>query len=217
MSDTWASPARPHCHHRRLPRIDPLKNSGNRLLFASSGSRSRFREGQGKQVPCVGLFTPLGVLRSYVIAPIVLAFHVVATSARIRAPPRSPGDRSCRGVLEPPSPRSLYTHACRVSCAAGQSALLFVIMLTLTPASRSSAVSTGTIRDPRDQPSSSPRATSSRSLFITRSSCSSSSHGVLLLLSARGLTRDQSSLRVPSHPLRSLSASNLSDPRKQPP
>ena len=66
-----------------------------------------------------------------------------------------------------------------------------------------SAVSTGTVRDPCDQPSSSPRATSSRSP-CTGSSCSSSSPGVLLLLSARGLTRDQSSCRVPSHPLRSL-------------
>ena len=64
---------RPHQHvASRLPRIDPLKNSGNRLSFASSGSRSRFREGQGKQVPCVGLFTPLGVLRSYVIARVLL-------------------------------------------------------------------------------------------------------------------------------------------------
>ena len=72
-----------------------------------------------------------------------------------------------------------------------------------------SALSTGTVRDPRDQPSSSPRSTSSRSPFITGFSCSSSSPGVLLLLSARGLTRDQSSLRVPSHPLRSLSASNF--------
>ena len=72
-----------------------------------------------------------------------------------------------------------------------------------------SAVSTGTVRDPCDQPSSSPRSTSSRSPFITGSSCSSSSPGVLLPLSARGRTRDQSSLRVPSHPLRSLSASNL--------
>ena len=72
-----------------------------------------------------------------------------------------------------------------------------------------SAVSTGTVRDPRDQPSSSPRATSSRSPCITGSSYSSSSPGVLLLLTARGLTRDQSSLRVPPHPLCSLSASNL--------
>ena len=72
-----------------------------------------------------------------------------------------------------------------------------------------SAVSTGTVRDARDQPSSSPRSTSSRSPFITGSSCSSSSPGVLLLLSARGMARDHSSRRVPSHPLRSLSASNL--------
>ena len=76
---------------------------------------------------CSRAFALLGWMLS--VAAIVLAFHVVPTSARIRAPPRSPGDRSCRGVLEPPSPRSLFTHACRVSCAAGQSALLFVIML----------------------------------------------------------------------------------------
>ena len=70
-------------------------------------------------------------------------------------------------------------------------------------------MSTVTVRDPCDQPSSNPRATSSRSPFITGSPCSSSSPGVLLPPSARGLTRDQSSLRVPSHPPRSLSASNL--------
>ena len=58
----------------RLPRIDSLKNSGNRLSFTSSGSRSRFREGQGQQVPCVGFFTLLGVLRSCVIARVLLLF-----------------------------------------------------------------------------------------------------------------------------------------------
>ena len=60
---------------------------------------------------------------------------------RVRALPRSPGDRSCRGVLEPPSRRSLFTHACLIPCAAGQSALLvlFVIMLALTPASSTPA------------------------------------------------------------------------------
>ena len=57
-----------------------------------------------------------------------------------------------------------------------------------------SAVSTGTVRGPRDQRSSSPRSTSSRGPCITRSSCSSSSPGVLLLLTAHSLARDQSSL-----------------------
>ena len=136
----------------RLPRIDPLKNSGNRLSFASSRSRSRFRDMSGKASTlrrtlhtarrpeivrhCSRAFALLGWMLS--VAAIVLAFHVVATSARFRAPPRSPSDRSCRGVLEPPSPGSL-THACRVSHAAGQSALLFVIMLALTPASSTPA------------------------------------------------------------------------------
>ena len=85
---------------------------------------------------CSRAFALLGWMLS--VAAIVLALHVVATSARFRAPPRSPSDRSCRGVLEPPSPGSL-THACRVSHAAGQSALLFVIMLALTPASSTPA------------------------------------------------------------------------------
>ena len=53
-----------------------------------------------------------------------------------------------------------------------------------------SAVSTDTVRDPCDQPSSSPQATSSRSP-CTRSSCSSSAPG-LLPQHERGLTRDQS-------------------------
>ena len=49
-----------------------------------------------------------------------------------------------------------------------------------------SAVSTVTVRDPCDQSSSSPRATSSRSPCITVSSYSSSSPGVLLPLTAHG-------------------------------
>ena len=94
----------------------------------------------------------LGVLRSYVVAHVLLlSWDGCGLSLRscplvpwlllprVRALPRSPGGRSCRGVLEPPSPRSLFTHACRVSCAAGQSALLFVIMLALTPASSTPA------------------------------------------------------------------------------
>ena len=122
------------------------------------GSRLRWREGRGKQVPCVGLFTLLGVLRSYVVArelfwdgyclslrscPLVPWLLV----PRVRALPRSPSGRSCRGVLEPPSPRSLFTHACLVSCAAGQSALLvlFMIMLALTPASSTPATRPGTL------------------------------------------------------------------------
>ena len=49
--------------------------------------------------------------------------------------------RPCRSVLEPRSPRSLFTHACLLPCAAGQSALLVlsVIMLALTPASSTPA------------------------------------------------------------------------------
>ena len=105
-------------------------------------------------MPCVGFFTLLGVLRSYVVARVLLLFwdgYCLSLRPcplvpwlllpRVRAMPRSPGGRSCRRVLEPPSPRSLFTHACLVSCAAGQSALLvlFVIMLALTPASRTPA------------------------------------------------------------------------------
>ena len=122
---------------------------------------------------------------------------------RIRALPRSPGGRSCRGVLEPPSPRSLFTHVCLVSCAAGQSALLvlFVIMLALTPASSTPApFPRALFATLCEQPSSSPRATSSRSP-CTGSSCSSSSPWVLLPLSARGLARDQSSRRSATPPL----------------
>ena len=50
-----------------------------------------------------------------------------------------------------------------------------------------SAVSTGTVRDPRYQPSSSPRATSSRSPCITGSSGLSSLPGVLVPLTAHSL------------------------------
>ena len=104
-------------------------------------------------MPCVGLFTLLGVLRSYVVvhsvlallrwmlsvAAVVRAFHIVATCANPRLALRA--RRPCRSVLEPPSPKSLFTHACLLTCAAGQSALLvlFVIMLALTPASSTPA------------------------------------------------------------------------------
>ena len=203
----------------RLPRIDPLKNSGNRLSFASSGSRSRFGEGQGKQVPCVGLFTPLGVVRSYVIARVLLlSWDGCCLSLRSCSPfawlplPRESAPRLARQDIAPAEASlslrlrgSLFSHECRVSCCWSVS----TSARAHSAVEHTSAVSTGTVRDPRDQPSSSPRSTSSRSPFITGSSCSSSSPGVLLPLSARGLTRDQSSLRVPSHPLRSLSASNL--------
>ena len=76
---------------------------------------------------------------------------------------------------------------------------------------------TGTVRDPRDQPSSSPRSTSSRCPFITGSSCSSSSPGALLPLSARSLTRDQSSSLVERTTSSQDWTSPHSDPRKQPP
>ena len=110
---------------------------------------------------------------------------------RVRALPRSPGDRSCRGVLEPPSPRSLFTHTCLVSCAAGQSAplVLFVIMHALTPASST--------------PATFPRAlfatlVTSRRRVLERRRGEAFAQGllvrrlhlgVLLPLSARGLTR----------------------------
>ena len=137
---------------------------------------------RGKQVPCVGFFTLLGVLRSCVIALVLLlswdgcCLSLRSCSpftwlplARVRALPRSPGGRSWRGVLEPSSPWSLFTHACR---------LLWSVSTSVCDHARAhsgvehtSAVSTGTVRDPRDQPSSSPRSTSSRSPFITGSSC----------------------------------------------
>ena len=86
-------------------------------------------------MPCVGLFTLLGVLRSYVVAHVLFwdsASPRLASLAKRSLLPK---------VLEPPSPRSLFTHACLVSCAAGQSALLvlFVIMHAVTPASSTPA------------------------------------------------------------------------------
>ena len=204
----------PHQHvARRLPRIDPLKNSGNRLMFASSGSRSTFREGQGKQVPCVGLFTPLGVLRSYVIARVLLlSWDGCCLSLRSCSPftwlplPRESAPRLARQAIAPAS----FSEVSRVSrCCWSVNTSVCDHARAHSGVEHTSALSTGTVRNPRDQPSSSPRSTSSRSPFITGSSCSSFSPGVLLPLSARGLTRDQSSLRVPSHPLHSLSASNL--------
>ena len=57
----------------RLPRIDPFKNSGNDSRSRHQDhARDGFREGQEKQVPCVGIFTLLGVLRSCVIARVLL-------------------------------------------------------------------------------------------------------------------------------------------------
>ena len=66
------------------------------------------------------------------VAAVVRAFHVVATCANPRL--ASLVKRPCRSDLEPPSPRSLFNHACILPRAAGQPALhvLFVIMLALT-------------------------------------------------------------------------------------
>ena len=149
MSDTLASPARRQqtASHRSseelwqstLVRVIRITLEVPRRSGTASTLRRILHTARRPEIVrhCSRAFALLGWMLS--VAAIVLAFHVVATSARIRAPPHSPGDRSCRGVLEPPSPRSLFTHACRVSCAAGQSALLFVIMLALTPASSTPA------------------------------------------------------------------------------
>ena len=102
-------------------------------------------------MPCVGLFSLLRVLRSYVVALVLFGMGSCLSLRscslvtwlllpRVRALPRSPGDRSCRGVLEPPSPRSLFTHACLVPmCCWSASTSCFVIMLALTPASSTPA------------------------------------------------------------------------------
>ena len=149
MSDTLASPARRQqtASHRSseelwqstLVRVIRITLEVPRRSGKASTLRRTLHTARRPEIVrhCSRAFALLGWMLS--VAAIVLAFHVVATSARIRAPPRSPGDRSCRGVLEPPSPRSLFTQACRVSCAAGQSALLLVIMLALTPSSSTPA------------------------------------------------------------------------------
>ena len=73
------------------------------------------------------------------VAVIVRAFHMVVTCAnpRLASFVRHPS----RSDLEPPAPRSLFTHACSLPRAAGQPALhvLFAIMLALTPASSTPA------------------------------------------------------------------------------
>ena len=90
----------PHQHvASRLPRIDPLKNSGNRLSFASSGSRSRWlprRSGKASTLRRI-LHTArrpeivrhcsraLALSRWILsVAAIVRAFRVVATCANPR-------------------------------------------------------------------------------------------------------------------------------------
>ena len=138
----------------RLHCNDPLKNSGNRLSLTSSGSRSRWlprRSGKASTLRRT-LHTArrpeivhrcsraLALLRWMLsVAAVVRAFRAVATSAIPRL--ASLARRPCRSVLEPPSPRSVFTHACLASCAAGQSELLvlFVIMLALTLASSTPA------------------------------------------------------------------------------
>ena len=83
----------------RLPRIDPLKNSGNRLSFTSSGSRARcFPRRSGKASPLRRILhtarrpetvrhcsRALALLRWILsVTAIVRAFHVVATCANPR-------------------------------------------------------------------------------------------------------------------------------------
>ena len=164
-------------------------------------------------MPCVGLFTLPGVLRSYVVAHVLFwdGYCLSLRSCplapwlllpRVRALPRSQGDRSCRGVLEPPPPRSLFTHACLVSCAAGQSALLvlFVIMLALTPASSTPAPCPRTLFA---------TLVTSRRRVLERRRREALAQGLLVRRlhqgsscpSARSLTRDQSSRRSTTPPL----------------
>ena len=91
---------RPHCHHRRLAFICPLKNSGNRLSFTSSGSRTRrFPRRSGKASTlrrilhttrrpeivrhCSRVLSLLRWMLS--VAAVVRAVHVVATCANPRS------------------------------------------------------------------------------------------------------------------------------------
>ena len=127
---------------------------------------------------------------------VVPAFHVVATSARIRALPRSPGvpveaslSLTLRGL------RSL-TRVTSLVLLVNQHFSFCDHGRAHSIVEHTSAVSTVTVHDSCDQPLSSPRSTSSRCPFITGCSCSSSSPGVLLPLSAQSLTGDQSSRRV---------------------
>ena len=203
MSDTLASPARRQqtASHRSSEELwQSTLVHVIRITLKVVSAKDR-----GKQVPCVGLFRPLGVLRSYVIARVLLlSWDGCCLSLR-----------SCSPFTWLPLPResaprlSVHSRVSRLLCCWSVSTSVCDHTRAHSGVGHTSAVSTGTVRDPRDQPSSRPRATSSRSPCITGSSCSSSSPGVLLPLSARGLTRDQSSRRVPSHPLHSPSASNF--------
>ena len=172
-------------------------------------------------MPCVGLFTRLGILGSCVVARVLFWMVTVCRCGRARlsrgcyfresapclarqaiAPVEASLSLLLRGLCSLTRVSSLCCWSVSTSCSVCDHARAH------SGVEHTSAVTTGTVRDPCDQPSSSPRATSSRSP-CTGSSCSSSSLGVLLHLTARGVTRDQSTRRVPSHPLRSLSFSGL--------
>ena len=166
-------------------------------------ARGDCREGQGKQVPCVRLFTLLGVLRSHVVARVLLLFweDAVCPCGRARlsrgcyfreSAPCLALQAAAPGFLESPSPRSLFTHACLVSCAAGPSALLVLFLITpasSTPAPFPRALFATLVTSRRRVPE------RRRREALAQGSCSSSAPEVLLPLSGRGLSRDQSSRR----------------------
>ena len=191
----------------RLPRIDPLKNSGNRLSFTSSGSRSRwFPRMSGKastlrrflhtaRRPEIVRRCSRALLRWMLsVAAVVRAFHVVATCANPRPASLTRPEVSVHSCTSPP----LCCWSASTSCFGNHARAHSGIEHT-------SAVSTVTVCDPRDQPSSSPRATSWRSPCITGYSCSSSSPGNHLPLFTRSGSRSvQSSFGNPSSPRRNL-------------
>ena len=177
----------PHQHvASRLPRIDPLKNSGNRLSFTSSGSRSRWFPRRSRKASALRriLHTArrpeivrrcsraLALLRWILsVTAIVRAFHVVATCAnpRLASLVRRPLCLLLRGLCSLMSVLSILP-----VLLVNQHFLFCNHARAHSGVEHTSAVSTVTVRDPCDRSSSSPRTTSSRSPCITGSSCSSS-------------------------------------------
>ena len=170
-------------------------------------ARGDIREGQGKRVPCVGLFTLLGVLRSYVVARVLALLRWMLSVAavvrwlllpRIRALPRSPGvpgDASLSLLL-----RGLCSLTRVSSGAAGQSALLVLFVLALTPASSTPATFPrelfATLITNRRRVLERRREALARGLLVRRVH-----PGSFCTLSARGLARNQSSRRSATPPL----------------
>ena len=196
MSDTLALPAR----HQQTASYRSSEELWQRLSFTSSGSRSRWfprRSGKASTLRRILHTARRPEIVRHCSRALTLMRWMLSVAAIVRAFTWLPLPRESAPCLAhqaiAPAEASLslllrglcsFVHVSSHVLLVSQHFLFCNHARAHSGVEHTSAVSTVTVRDLCDQPSSHPRATSSRSPFITGSSCSSSSPGVLLPLSA---------------------------------